>query len=122
MPQDFRYPNAPLKQAAFPFESKFKISKPFKFEMHKPKLNLKSLQPQETELIIGELCGLESLSAVLEPSPSSQEAPKRSRATVAATARMLGCTRRAVERVVQAFKAGGSLAVSKLRWGGGRPL
>jgi hypothetical protein len=64
MPQtDFRYPNAPLKKVAFPFESKFKkIQKPFKFEMHKPKLNLKSLKPHETELIIGELCGFDSLS------------------------------------------------------------
>ena len=33
---------------------------------------------------------------------------------------MLGCTRRAVDKVVQAFKAGGNLAVGQLRWGSGR--
>ena len=52
------------------YQSK-RINKPFKFEMHKPKINLTSLKAKETEQIMGELCGLDTLSSILEPSQSS---------------------------------------------------
>jgi hypothetical protein len=41
---------------------------------------------------------------------------------VAATARMLGCSRVAIDRIVKTFAQGGNVAVGQLKWGAGRPM
>jgi hypothetical protein len=65
---------------------------------------------------------MDILSSVLELCQSSQVASKKSRATVATTARLLWCTRHIIDRVARDFIAGGILAVGQLKWGSGRPM
>ena len=49
-------------------------------------------------------------------------ANKRSKASVAETARILGCTRHRVDKLAKAYMQGGEEAVGQLKWSAGRPL
>jgi hypothetical protein len=98
------------------------IQKPFKFEWKKPKQFERCL-PVQTECIIGQLCGHDTILDVIDPHRHNRPyLQKYNRASVAATARMLGCSRYAIDRIVKTFTKGGTIAVGQLRWKSGKPM
>jgi transposase len=100
------------------------IKKGVKFEFSKSKPRFAPIKPKQTEFIVGQLYGHDSVLDALRPSDSNRRyfQKQQSRASVAATARMLGCSRWTINKMVKTFADGGVDAVGKIEWGSGRPM
>ena len=68
------------------------------------------------------LSGHEVLGGRVSDQPQSIHSSQRKNASVAETARILGCTRHGVDKLAKAYRQGGLEAVGQLKWGPGRPL
>ena len=79
--------------------------------------------PNQIKAVMKHLAGQEELTAALINGRPPKEKVQRASCTVVEIARLLGCSRRAIDKVVRAYKEGGLEAVGRLSWGNsGRPL
>jgi hypothetical protein len=116
---------SPSKMLNSPFIiNRKEIKKGVKFEFSKSKTQFAPIKPKQTEYIIGQLCGHDSVLDALGPSDSNRQyfQKHQSRASVAATARMLGCSKWTINKIVKTFADGGVDAVGKIKWGSGRQM
>ena len=91
----------------------------FKFAPVNPETNFQ--HPSQIKAVIKHLTGQEVITAAVVNGGPLKASALRARTSVVETARMLGCSRYYLDKLVKAYKAGGEEAVGQLPWGRGRP-
>ena len=127
---DFRpvpkYPKSPSKRLnERPFNNvETKPKSLFNFATASPGVNFQ--RPEQIQAVMSHLHGHDVLGGLVNSGsamPFQRGAQnQRKNASVAETARILGCTKHRVDRLAKAYMQGGVEAVGQLRWRAGRPL